>query len=452
MRKIVAAVGLVLAAAPWRVEALPLRSPHTMEACLECHRTALTATDKGTVPFIIVPEGSDPHRVVQDQCKVCHQKPLPAFWLMLFPGRQKTLESAAPPASETRASSGNPHDGMDCGDCHRGKVRFGQTTGAEKDLVDKGGDISDFCSRCHDDIVAEHFPRNNIPLGSTTCLSCHLVHGSSGVPPLLRADFYTFIRETTQVNPHGGAPFCFACHPNKPLPGETPELLHQGEEQHRLCTRCHTQPEHHVTGKGPGRGTWKMEFLNYPLQGGRITCVTCHVPHGVGDRQRGVSRFSLRGEPYPVMGDFCLKCHEKKDWSRLNAHDQITAGGGIIGRTCIFCHDGVPEVPAKKPLTAADFNDSLTAVCTQCHETGPHPDVDHLVVPSRKLLDNMQEFEGKREVRLPLDFDGSITCVTCHNPHERGLLTGPDSVGADEEHRIRLTTFNEICTPCHGRK
>ena len=61
------------------------------------------------------------------------------------------------------------------------------------------------------------------------------------------------------------------------------------------------------------------------------------------------------------------------------------------------------------------------------------------------------QYEERRLVSLPLDGDSSLTCVTCHNPHERGLLKGPAGVGADEEKRLRLATFNEICTPCHGR-
>jgi formate-dependent nitrite reductase cytochrome c552 subunit len=55
-------------------------------------------------------------------------------------------------------------------------------------------------------------------------------------------------------------------------------------------------------------------------------------------------------------------------------------------------------------------------------------------------------------VSLPLEGENVITCVTCHNPHERGLLKGPAGVGADEENRLRMATFNEICSPCHGRR
>jgi predicted CXXCH cytochrome family protein len=189
-----------------------------------------------------------------------------------------------------------------------------------------------------------------------------------------------------------------------------------------------------------------MEFLKYPLQGGKLACLTCHLPHGGRTREQG-GGFSLRGEPYRKMTDFCLKCHEEKSWSELNAHDQLTPQGDMIRRTCLMCHPAEGE--AAPP---AEFNDTLTAICTQCHDPFPHPEgIEHVSEPGPAMEADMKAYEKRREVRLPLDTDGRITCATCHNPHERGLLTGPDSIGADEKHRIRLTSFNEICTPCHGR-
>jgi hypothetical protein len=96
------------------------------------------------------------------------------------------------------------------------------------------------------------------------------------------------------------------------------------------------------------------------------------------------------------------------------------------------------------------YTDTLTALCISCHQMGPHPTQDHLVPMTKAMLEDLRIFEEQRMVRLPLD-EERVTCVTCHNPHERGLLKGPAGIGADEEKRMRLTTFNEQCTPCHGR-
>ena len=67
------------------------------------------------------------------------------------------------------------------------------------------------------------------------------------------------------------------------------------------------------------------------------------------------------------------------------------------------------------------------------------------------MLENLKAYEEERLVVLPLAGGTGVTCITCHNPHERGILSGPAGIGADEDHRLRLATFNEICTPCHGR-
>ncbi len=430
-----------------------LRSPHTVEACLECHAAA-ALKDKGAreVPVIVVPEGNDPHRVLVNSCASCHPKDIPSFWLIMFP-RGKGLPqapsvAAREPGKETFA---NPHDRMKCEECHKNRVSFEATLGGERELVNQDGDMSDFCRRCHQETVKKHFPRGNVPTGAVTCLACHRAHRPTAVSPALREDYYTFIRETTELNPHGGNLYCLACHTTKPLAGETPEYLFGPKNLDRLCQRCHADVDHHVIGKTSSPTTWRMDFLNYPLSEGRIGCLTCHTPHPGEAKVEGESGFFLRGEPYPRMIDFCQKCHEEKNLGRLNPHDQMTPTGEIIERSCLFCHVKVPDMARPRAVRAEDFNDTLTSICTKCHEPFPHPDIDHILQPGEEMAASIKAYEGRRDVVLPLDFDGRITCVTCHNPHEKGLMTGPDAVGADEVKKLRLTTTNEICTPCHGR-
>ena len=98
------------------------------------------------------------------------------------------------------------------------------------------------------------------------------------------------------------------------------------------------------------------------------------------------------------------------------------------------------------------YTDTLTALCISCHQAGPHPSsADHLRPLSKVMLLKMREYEERRMVRLPLEDENHVTCVTCHNPHERGLLKGAAGIGADEALRLRLTTYSEQCTPCHEK-
>jgi hypothetical protein len=55
---------------------------------------------------------------------------------------------------------------------------------------------------------------------------------------------------------------------------------------------------------------------------------------------------------------------------------------------------------------------------------------------------------------LPLGEEREISCSTCHNPHERGVIpaSNPLSRGAEptpaEFHRLRLEAEN-LCLACH---
>ncbi len=67
----------------------------------------------------------------------------------------------------------------------------------------------------------------------------------------------------------------------------------------------------------------------------------------------------------------------------------------------------------------------------------------------------MKASEKKFNIILPLNYKGNITCPTCHNPHERGVLPpGQASAkGASEKYRLRMAAENlQICVACHEDK
>jgi hypothetical protein len=228
-----------------------------------------------------------------------------------------------------------------------------------------------------------------------------------------------------------------------------PELLSPGDAT-QLCRRCHPGVEHHPLGVTSTAATWKMDFANFPLEKEAVTCVTCHKPLECTAQEAGGNPRFLRAGPYNAAAEFCARCHEDEKFSSLDPHDQIDETGEIYSKKCLYCHATVPSVTADPDELR--YTDTLTALCVSCHRTGPHPAAqDHLLPMPPAMLGTLREYEERRQVRLPLDEERRVVCTTCHNPHERGLLKGPAGVGADEKVRLRLTTYNEQCTPCHGR-
>jgi hypothetical protein len=57
--------------------------------------------------------------------------------------------------------------------------------------------------------------------------------------------------------------------------------------------------------------------------------------------------------------------------------------------------------------------------------------------------------ETTYDIILPLAKDGKMTCVTCHNPHEKGVIASgkPSAKGAGSKYRERLPKI--LCIECH---
>jgi len=431
-------------------------NPHTRESCLHCHKGGAEGLAPGRTT--IFPSSEEPHAVVSGSCRSCHKEGKQDFWLVILPpssaGPVSPAPEGAPPPLPAAAVGGgdegfeNPHDAMDCVGCHdkpAAELKAGAATPAR--FTSQG--VETFCRTCHSGVDRTHYPRGNVPAAGTTCLNCHRVHGRSLLFPSLRDDFPKVLADSVNLNPHGGKIFCLACHPDTPQAG-APVVLRFPGESLRLCQRCHLGVEHHPLGVKSTPATWKMDFSRTPLENEAIVCISCHKPpECLGAVGLENPRF-LRGGPYNSVEEFCARCHEGKNFSTLNPHDQIDESGEIYQKKCLYCHVTVPSTSAGGE--GLRYTDTLTALCASCHQTGPHPSgVDHLQELPRAMRDNLLEYEEQRKVRLPLEEDERVTCSTCHNPHERGLLKGPGGIGADEDKRLRLTTFNEQCTPCHGR-
>ena len=439
-------------------------NPHLREGCIDCHGDSSQKPPGGTV--ILTPGAGGPHEVLVQSCRTCHQDWKDEFWIVVMPpgkggapGRTAAPPTTAPTTAPTAPSPGaptpgaedgfpNPHDSLECAQCHErdpGDLKKG--LGAS--FPYGTGGANSFCRRCHEGSDKSHFPRGNRPRETVTCLSCHQAHGNTLLYPSLRQAYPLFLMRSGDINPHGGTIFCLTCHLDSPRGGEAVTFRDEGGAN-GLCQRCHGEIEHHPLDVISSPNTWKMDFSDFPLEKDKLTCVTCHDPYECDNTITGENPRFLRGGPYNAVEDFCMRCHEGRSFVDLNPHDQIDDEGNVLKKQCLYCHTSVPS-DTGYDLGDQDFTDTLKALCIACHPVGPHPDIDHLVEISPAKLENLMKYAEERMVSLPLEGDSLVTCVTCHNPHERGLLKGPAGVGADEENRLRMSTFNEICSPCHGR-
>jgi hypothetical protein len=186
----------------------------------------------------------------------------------------------------------------------------------------------------------------------------------------------------------------------------------------------------------------------------------------------------LRGDPVPYPIVFCFHCHIESNYQSFNAHDQIKDDKKKT-ETCLWCHVRVPDVNSRlKEGKSYLLRSKSFSICNNCHRVSKgHPnDGTHMhAVPSTDMMRYMFAYEIQPRMNLPfddlleyvratkqvprsipLDEDGRISCYSCHNPHEKGLLPdwNPRSVGADFKHAVnhRLRAREGIiCKACHRK-
>jgi hypothetical protein len=253
------------------------------------------------------------------------------------------------------------------------------------------------------------------------------------------------------TNIHFTGRYCSECHERTPVKGGDIYLKYNGD--YRLLCRCHhgMSPGYchplEINSEPNEKRTIPADF---PLQGGKFTCDTCHHVYRQCQK-RQFDRYTLRGAPYPRKTDFCYRCHDKEKYQALNAHHQIQADGALDIKMCLYCHENKPD---EKTATYKEvtFIGDMRALCRRCHPIeGNHAgNFDHMAAPpSAKALKRMADMETTYDIILPLAQDGKMTCITCHNPHEKSVIAAdkPSAKGADSKYRERLPGI--LCIECH---
>jgi hypothetical protein len=261
--------------------------------------------------------------------------------------------------------------------------------------------------------------------------------------------------ENAQVTPvtniHYTGKYCSECHETTPLPGADRRLRFGGD--YKILCRCHTQtPEVYIHPFDMAPTPAKKERMprDFPLEDGKVTCLTCHDIYRQCQK-RLFERNSLRGAPYARRVDFCYHCHVMEKYAPTDPHRQLNDNHEILIGTCLMCHR---EKPDEKHATFKEVTliGDIETLCRRCHHiAGNHSgNEDHMgLVPSPDGLKKIKAVEAKYHTRLPLDENGKMTCITCHNPHAKGVIpeNRPGARGAGSRYRHRLP--ENLCQECH---
>lgn len=255
--------------------------------------------------------------------------------------------------------------------------------------------------------------------------------------------------------PHWDEQGCSTCH------GEGTPTAIENYDDDVMCGKCHTETGtvscRHPSNLAVGRAASVAvpDSFQALTRAGKLVCTTCHDPlvQCQGDKLAPYlnPRF-LRGGPYQRSDEVCLLCHDETYYEKLNPHDQLD-GSGTRQAACSFCHDA-----SKGKISASSrFRIEASVQCLGCHAIAPHPmsmipgsgidSWNHLVVPGESTARQMDATRARTGARLPVDPDtGKITCATCHDPHEAGVIAG-DPKFLD---RARLRPVAR-CENCHEK-
>jgi hypothetical protein len=264
------------------------------------------------------------------------------------------------------------------------------------------------------------------------------------------------VTDTTDI--HFSGKYCEECHEKIPQKGAQEKFLKFEGNFTQLC-KCH----------GYSAGTYihpveveptpeKKEKIpdSFPLLNGKMVCSTCHDIYAQCQKSIKSKAFRkrtmfLRGAPFKKRTDLCFSCHDEKKYKMLDPHNQLDKKKQIIVEKCLYCHIEKPD-ETKEGFKDVHLVGDLKILCQRCH--GPldkHPgNAFHFGKPTDKTLTRMKILEALYDTILPLDYEGNVTCATCHNPHEKGVIP-QDRVGAKgagEHFRHRLPP--DMCKKCHG--
>jgi hypothetical protein len=102
--------------------------------------------------------------------------------------------------------------------------------------------------------------------------------------------------------------------------------------------------------------------------------------------------------------------------------------GDIIETQCTYCHDGLPDIEASRKLDVSPAEKpklrlAAEKICYGCHLKTPHLNAgSHQVKASEKMQERIRDYSTSENITIPLGKSGEVLCITCHSPHQKGVL------------------------------
>jgi len=172
---------------------------------------------------------------------------------------------------------------------------------------------------------------------------------------------------------------------------------------------------------------------DWPLTDNKLSCVSCHSDKDIADKKtekidKKAKNF-LRGGPYPNLQLLCQNCHQTDDYQAQNIHQMLNREGKIKKDNCLYCHDKQPETNDEKhqslPIKQqAKLRLPKEKICLGCHLKAPHLNaLEHQVEVDEDMQKHIKQIEQSKHISLPLSDKQQVICISCHSPHQRGVLT-----------------------------
>jgi len=410
----------------------------TSVECLDCHAA------HGAVGSMLLSPGA----ATAEGCTRCHVGVAPERGARTHPVNRPLTDAGAVSALKMRDVFLAPGDTVACLTCHDV-----HSSPQQRKLTTKMS-ANERCIVCHRPQSSLQGGGHDLRKGrtghvATACLACHTVHEATG-PALTRMG--------GDLNDPTG---CQTCHG---ADGQAESTIDPGAA-HPLFER----------NEAPGRlPSVDGDGTREPGAPGETGCLTCHDPHA-GDRS-GTNPAMLRRPGGDA--DTCLACHPDQAPVRGSDHDlRLTASARSRGLGdemesagfCAACH-GMHEAGEwhlwNAPLGGKSSDSTATRTCLGCHRAGNDADATVVQVwdhPEELLLTTAQlPWQNTGELPLydrsgqPTDDKqlGSITCLTCHDPHVWNPKRGGSGGTGEGDTRTSFLRagWKGFCAGCHGEE